>query len=97
MTGPTNGKKGAAGERTPQSFPSEKNIIASSAPGNSDRKLIRTRGGLMLYELAQGRGKFYEIVSPIGECWRFSLRYQAESKFDRLTRGGVQPSRGAAK
>jgi hypothetical protein len=91
---PPSKQKGAAGEATPRRLSDESNLLANDTHGNSaDRKLIRSRGELMLYELTEGRAKSYEIVSPIGECWRFSLRYQAESKWARLlakTKGGAR-------
>jgi hypothetical protein len=63
----------------------EQNVTKSGTFGNSDlsRQLIRCQDGRLLYQLAQG--KAYEVVGPNGEeCWNFSLRYQAESKFERL-------------
>jgi hypothetical protein len=35
-------------------------------------------------ELSRDRASSYEVVPPIGECWSFSLLYQAESKFERI-------------
>jgi hypothetical protein len=85
MTAPTNGK-GAAVERTPRRFPSEKNVPASSAPGNSDsvRHLVRCRDGVLLYELKRGASTSFEVVAPNGDCWCYKLLYSAESKWSRL-------------
>jgi hypothetical protein len=70
------------------------NVTKVGTFGNNNdpvRQLVRCEDDMLLYELSQG--KAYEVVSPIGECWRFSLRYQAESKWARLvakTKGGAR-------
>jgi hypothetical protein len=76
------GNRGAKTEKVDSA-----NVTNGGTFGNSDpvRQLIRCQDDVLLYELSQG--KAYEVVSPIGECWRFSLRYQAESKFERVVSG----------
>jgi hypothetical protein len=61
-------------------------VATSTQPGNSNplRQIIRCQDDVLLYELTQGRTTFYEVVSPTGECWSFSLLYQAKGKFERL-------------
>jgi hypothetical protein len=82
------GNRGAKTEKVDGS-----KVTTSDQPSNSNpaRQLIQCRNDVSLYELAQGKARSsYEVVSPIGDCWRFSLRYQAESKFERLlARGGT--------
>jgi hypothetical protein len=74
----------------------EANVNKLGTFGNNNdpvRQLIRCQSEVLLYELSQGKASSYEVVSPIGECWRFSLRYQAESKWARLlakTKGGAR-------
>ena len=53
--------------------------------GPPARQIIRCQDDILLYELTQGRAKSYEVVSPDGQCWSFSLRYKAERKLERLT------------
>jgi hypothetical protein len=65
----------------------ESTVTASSTFGNNSdpaRQLIRCQDDVLLYQLSQGGASSYEVVSPTGESWSFSLRYQAESKFERV-------------
>jgi hypothetical protein len=48
------------------------------------RRLIRCQDDVLLYELTSGRAQSFEVVAPDGEYWSFSLRFSAESKFERL-------------
>jgi hypothetical protein len=61
-------------------------LTVSDRPSKSNpaRQLVQCRDDVLLYGLAQGKARSYEVVSPMGECWRFSLRYQAESKWARM-------------
>jgi hypothetical protein len=58
--------------------------FCSESNANPARRLIKCQDDVLLYELGQGRAQSYEVVSPSGECWSFPLKYQAESKFERL-------------
>jgi hypothetical protein len=63
------------------------NVTAFSTFGNNSdpvRQLIRCQDDVLLYELSLGTERSYEVVTPDGESRRFSLRYQAESKWARL-------------
>jgi hypothetical protein len=65
----------------------EKEISSATLPEtelivNADRVLIESRPGVKLWRLPGGRS--YEVVSTAGS-WRFSLLYQAQGKFERLT------------
>ncbi len=64
----------------------EANVTKIGTFGNSNpaRQVIRCQDDVLLYKLSRGRASSYEVVSPIGECWSFSLLYQAESKFERI-------------
>jgi hypothetical protein len=63
-------------------------VTTSAQPSNSNpaRRIIRCQDDVLLYDLGQGNGRAnsYEVVSPSGDCWRFSLLYEAEAKFERL-------------
>jgi hypothetical protein len=99
-TGPPARKKAARRKRIPNRDAKTQKVYGANVAkidtfSNSDpsRQLIRCQDDVLLYELAQGRARSYEVVSPIGECWRCSLRYQAESKWARLlakTKGGAR-------
>ena len=62
------------------------NVTASSTFSNSDpvRQLIRCQDDVLLYQLKRGRSTSFEVISQLGDCWRFSLLYQAENKWARL-------------
>jgi len=71
------------------------NVIDPSTFSNSEpvRQLIRCQDDVLLYQLKLGRSTSFEVVSPIGESWPFSLLYQAENKWVRLlakTGGGAR-------
>lgn len=73
------GNRGAKTEKVDRANVTKLDTFSNINPA---RQLIRCQNDWLLNELSQG--KAYEVVSPIGECWRFSLRYQAESKFERI-------------
>jgi hypothetical protein len=57
-------------------------------------ELVRCQDNELLCKLSDGRA--YEVMSPTEECLSFSLRHQAESKFERLTAGKVGDGKGLA-
>ena len=62
---------------------------AQQRNSNPPRKIIRCQDGVLLYEVVRRPlAKSYEVVSPDGQCWSFSLRYQAECKFERVAARG---------
>ena len=81
------GRSGAAREN------SSNQTLQDSAPAvnvDHERRPIERQGNVVLFEISRGRTASYEVIAPTGR-WCFSLLFQAESKFDRLTaeRGGV--------
>lgn len=62
----------------------EKEISNQTLPDRSPtvKKLLEHRHGVWLLEVSEGRRVHY--VEYNSEYWRFALRFQAESKFERL-------------
>jgi hypothetical protein len=85
--GPPGNGNGARQSADPKTEKLARKCRTSLAFVNTDRKLLGSRDGVLLTNVSSGRLVAYEVEQG-SKCWRYGLLFQAQGKFERLTKEG---------